>query len=257
MPIDNKNLVQERFGPNATQYVSSRTHAKGASLQRLVELTSPQSHWHALDIATATGHTAFQFAPHVAHVVLSDLTPAMLKVAKTQAEQNGITNVSFKEADAENLPFDDHAFDLVTCRIAPHHFPDIEKFCKEAARVLKTDGVFAVVDNIVPDNLEAADYLNAFEKHRDPSHVRCLSPEAWAEAFSSAGVRLTHAETINKTMDFAVWAGNQQASEELQRELISRLKKAPAPATEFLAPIFHTNGKINFQLTEGIFIGVK
>ena len=52
-----KKLVQEQFGVNAREYINSRPHAKGASLQRLVELVEPQPHWQALDIATATGHT--------------------------------------------------------------------------------------------------------------------------------------------------------------------------------------------------------
>ncbi len=256
MHPDNKNLVRERFGPNANQYASSSTHAKGSSLQRLVELTQPQPAWRVLDVATAVGHTAFQFAPHVAHVTASDLTPEMLVVARGQAAQKGVVNVSFREADAENLPFEDASFELVTCRIAPHHFPDIPQFCREAARVLKTGGILAVVDNIVPENPEAADYINAIEKHRDPSHVRCLSPEKRADAFGNAGIRLAHTETVNKTMDFDVWAGNQDAPAALRIELIDQLRNAPAPAAEFLAPQF-SGEQIQFQLTEGIFIGHK
>ena len=85
-----KKLVREQFGVNAREYINSRPHAKGASLQRLVELVEPQPHWQALDIATATGHTAFAFAPRVAHVRATDITPQMLTVAREQAAARGI-----------------------------------------------------------------------------------------------------------------------------------------------------------------------
>lgn len=117
-----KSQVQEFFGVNADKYATSKVHAKGASLERVVELVRPKPEWRALDVATAAGHTAFVFAPHVTHVIATDITPEMLSVAQKVGEEKGIDNVSFQEADAENLPFDDASFDLVTCRIAPHHF---------------------------------------------------------------------------------------------------------------------------------------
>ena len=145
-----KKLVQEQFGANARTYITSQPHAKGASLQRLVELVEPQPDWQALDIATAAGHTAFAFAPHVAHVRATDITLQMLDVAREQAATRGIGNVTVEHADADNLPYPDGQFDLLTCRIAPHHFPDIGAFLQESVRVLRAGGILAVVDNVVP-----------------------------------------------------------------------------------------------------------
>jgi ubiquinone/menaquinone biosynthesis C-methylase UbiE len=255
--MDNKTLVQQQFGANAAAYATSTVHAKGASLPRLVELTHPQPGWRALDIATGAGHTAFAFAPHVAHVTASDLTPEMLTVAARLAHEKGLTNVDFREADAENLPFDPATFNLVTCRIAPHHFPDIPRFVRECARVLKPGGVLALVDNIVPEDATAADFVNAFEKYRDPSHVRCLSAEEWADAYQQAGLRLTHAEEAKKAMNFEAWADNMNASPDMRATLRQMLNEAPAQAKDFLTPQFVADGSIMFNLSEGIFIGMK
>lgn len=255
--MDNRTLVQQQFGANASAYATSTVHAKGASLSRLVALTQPQADWRVLDIATGAGHTAFAFAPHVAHVTASDLTPEMLAVAAKLREEKGLTNVIFREADAENLPFDDAAFDLVTCRIAPHHFPDVERFLRACARVLKPGGVLAIVDNIVPGDAAAADFVNAFEKYRDPSHERCLSAEEWADAFQQAGITLTHAEEAKKEMNFEAWADNMNSSAETRAVLRRMLHEAPTPAKAFLAPKFETGYAIIFYLSEGIFIGKK
>ena len=249
-----KEKVQQQFGRNAAAYATSTVHAKGASLGRMVELARPQPDWQALDIATAAGHTAFAFAPHVAHVIASDLTPEMLVVAEKLAAEKGIHNISFRQADAENVPFADGQFDLVTCRIAPHHFPDIDRFLQESARVLRPQGLIALVDNISPDDKIGADHYNAFEKLRDPSHGRCLSLEEWEQAFFAAGFDLLHQETDNKKIDFDDWANRMQVTPDNKTRLRVMLVQAPTPALAFLTPHF-AGDRINFSLSEALFIG--
>ena len=130
---DSKSLSQARYTRFADGYVTSETHAKGSDLDRLIAIAQPAPHWNVLDIATGGGHTALKFAPFVAHVVASDLTPRMLASARRHiVADNGVTNVSFQEADAEALPFEPDRFDLVTCRIAPHHFPMRNSSCANA-----------------------------------------------------------------------------------------------------------------------------
>jgi ubiquinone/menaquinone biosynthesis C-methylase UbiE len=53
---------------------------------------------------------------------------------------------------AEEMPFADGAFDLVTVRVTPHHFSSPQKFVKEKARVLKLGGHFLLIDGTVPDD---------------------------------------------------------------------------------------------------------
>ena len=110
---DSKSLSRERFGQFAAGYVTNQTHAKGSELDRLIEIAQPQPYWIVLDVATGGGHTALKFAPHVAQVIASDLTPQMLEEARTFITGKGIANVEFKLADAEDLPFEDGRFDVV------------------------------------------------------------------------------------------------------------------------------------------------
>ena len=147
----NKSLVQEEFGKTATSYLTSKPHALGKSLERLVALTSPQKDWHVLDVATGGGHVAYAFAPHVARVWATDITQEMLDMVKAEAQKRGLPNARTAYAKAEAMPFEDASFDLVTCRIAPHHFESIPDFLGEVHRALKPNGLFALVDNVVPD----------------------------------------------------------------------------------------------------------
>ena len=248
-----KRSVQEQFGAHARTYITSRPHAKGASLQRLVELVEPQPDWQALDIATAAGHTAFAFAPHVAHVLATDITPEMLTVAREQVAARGVDNVTVEHADAENLPYTDDRFDLLTCRIAPHHFPDIDQFLRESVRVLRPGGILAVVDNVVPEGV-AGDYVNAFEKLRDPSHGRCLSVQEWLEGYSQAGLQLTQQEILEKQMVFEDWAARHDPA--MQSYLRALLWHGPPETQAFLHPRSE-EGRTLFHLQEGLFIGCK
>jgi len=181
-----KSLVQENFGAAAADYAASAVHAKGPSLARVVELVAPRSHWRMLDIATGAGHTAIAFAPYVSRVVASDITGEILRQAQKAAASNGLTNVETKYAEAGALPFPDTSFDLVTCRLAAHHFGDVAAFVGEVWRAPAPGGTSALVDNISPDakirpdapDAELRDLVivyNAFEKLRDSSHGCCLT----------------------------------------------------------------------------------
>ena len=75
-------LVQEQFGRNAAGYLTSKPHAQGKSLDRLVELTQPRPDWHVLDVATGAGHTAYAFAPHVKRVWATDITARSVHFAR-------------------------------------------------------------------------------------------------------------------------------------------------------------------------------
>jgi ubiquinone/menaquinone biosynthesis C-methylase UbiE len=177
----------------------------------------------------------------------------MLKIAAEQAAERGFTNVTVEYADAESLPYEGGRFHLVTCRIAPHHFADINAFIRESARVLRSNGRLAVVDNVVPAGL-GGDYVNAFEKFRDPSHGRCLALEEWLDGFSAAGLELTHHETLDKQIQFESWAGRHDA--DMQRYLKAVLFSGPPQAAAFFQPQT-INNETTFRLVEGIIIGRK
>jgi ubiquinone/menaquinone biosynthesis C-methylase UbiE len=210
-----KQRVQKQFGDKAALYAISKVHVDRPSLARLVEVVAPQREWLVLDVATGAGHTAHALAPHVRRVVATDLTLPMLPQARQLAEEKELSNVVTAAADAEGLPFAGASFDLVTCRIAPHHFPHVERFLAEAARVLRPAGRLALVDNFVPGSPRrgkkarlqraAGRYINAFDRLRDPSHVRCLSVQEWREALYATGFTIEHEETTRKAIDFHDW----------------------------------------------------
>jgi ubiquinone/menaquinone biosynthesis C-methylase UbiE len=245
-----KSLSQEHFGRTAAHYLTSKPHAQGKSLERLVALAQPRPDWRVLDVATGAGHTAYAFAPHVARVWASDITDEMLDAVRGEVAKRGLANVRVAHAKAEALPFEDASFDLVTCRIAPHHFDSIAKFLDETHRVLRPRGTLALVDNIVPAG-SVGDYVNAFERFRDPSHLRAWTMDEWRAALAQAGFSIAHEEEIGKQMEFASWASRHDPV--MQALLRAMLAEATPAVREFLEPQ-ERDGAWTFRLREGLFI---
>lgn len=248
------SLVRRQFGASAENYRTSTTHARGESLDRLLALTMPRRDWTALDVATGAGHTAAALAPRVRTVIAGDMTREMLQQAAIVAGEQALNNLYLVRESALALAYRDAVFDLVTCRVAAHHFPDPARFVSESARVLKPGGCLAVIDNVVPEDESTAAWINDFERRRDPSHARCLSIAHWQELFTGNGLDMVHRETSPKWFDFHAWMRRMNVPpneiERLGRELLD----APADVRDFWQPR-QNGGRIELSLREAILIG--
>lgn len=222
-----KDAVRAQYGSVGDAYVTSTGHATGGDLQRMVALSGATPDTRMLDIATGGGHVARAFASHVGSVLATDLTPEMIAHAGQAFRQWGLANVATGIADAEDLPYDDGAFDLITCRIAPHHFPNVDRFVGEVYRVLASGGTFILVDSTVPEG-EQGDFFNRFEKLRDPSHVRSLTIDEWRALLSEAGFAVGEVETFTKTHDFTDWTARSRTSPDDTAALARMLVEADA-----------------------------
>lgn len=248
------SLVQQKFGAAAADYAASPVHAKGPSLSRLLELVEPRPNWRALDVATGAGHTALALAPHVAKVTASDITEAMLAEAKRLAAERNLANVKIARTKAEDLPYPDMSFDLVTCRLAAHHFGNAASFAAGSFRVLMPGGTFALVDNISPEEGDLALAYNGSEKLRDPSHGRCLGLGEWQSLLGDAGFALVHSEVMDQEIALAPWTERMRGGEATIARLHNLLHEQPL--REFLRPRETGDGLI-FTLQEAIIVGRK
>lgn len=92
-----KDRVRSQYGSVGDACVRSIGHATGSDLERMVHLAAPASTDVLLDLATGGGHVANVFAPHVAKVIASDLTPEILVHAKTHLSGLDLELVAFSD----------------------------------------------------------------------------------------------------------------------------------------------------------------
>ncbi|PLX83656.1 MAG: SAM-dependent methyltransferase [Desulfuromonas sp.] len=224
-----KDRVKEQFGRSAEGYVRDRGFAGGEDLAYAAHLLQPTPEDHLLDVACGGGHTALYFAPMVRSVVASYLTMQMLNKAQEYiAEEGGVDNVTFREADAEDLPVPAGSFTLLTCRIAPHHFPDVPRALREFHRVLRRGGRMVIIDTLRPEDPEIADWSQEMEKMRDPTNVRSFSEKEWVDMVKEAGFDLHETKVFPKTHDFREWALRAGLNQKTSQELIRHFLEAPA-----------------------------
>ena len=112
--------------------------------QRLVGAAGIEKGKKVLDVAAGTGNASIPAAQRGATVTASDLTPDLLAAGSKRPEAEGL-DLEWVEADAEHLPFDDDAYDVVMSAIgvmfAPHH----QQAADQLVRVCKQGGTIALL----------------------------------------------------------------------------------------------------------------
>jgi SAM-dependent methyltransferase len=188
------------WNERAEAYRTSEAHRAGEDLDLIVEWAAGAR--TALDVATGGGHVARRLREAGHAVVSLDPAPGM--------NPDVI-------APAEHIPFAGESFDVVACRVAAHHFEDVEAAVREMARVSR--GLVLVSDNLfVSDDAELADRL------RDPSHVRNYTEDEWRGFFSAAGLEAETVHTYEHPVLLEPWlerAGCTGAEAERVRTLVA------------------------------------
>ena len=111
---------------------------------RLVEASGIGPGQQVLDVGAGTGNASLPAAAAGATVTASDLTPELLEAGRSRADSAGL-DLEWAEADAEHLPFDDAAYDVVMSSIgvmfAPHH----QEAADELVRVCRPGGTISLL----------------------------------------------------------------------------------------------------------------
>ncbi|UCZ53626.1 class I SAM-dependent methyltransferase [Bacillus shivajii] len=250
-----KELVKETFSKNAQKYFDSRTHADESNLQLLLDSVTPKAHWKALDVATGGGHVAKHLAPHVQQVLATDLTKQMLENTAKHLQQ--LKNIDYVIADAESMPFLDEQFDLVTCRIAAHHFPNLNLFVKEVYRILKPDGLFCLIDNVAPENDHLKVFMNTFEKMRDPSHVKALPTSEWKHLLQNSSFKHLEEYSRKKELNYKEWMKRTVEKDEIAHDVNAFFLNANRTTKDYFHIQEYDEHIVSFSIDEWMIICQK
>lgn len=231
--------VQAQFGPSAAAYVTSAGHAAGDDLEQLVAWGRARRPSRVLDVATGGGHTAVAFAAVAPRVVAYDLTEPMLRAARDFARSRG-ADVLFAAGNVESLPFRDGAFDVVTCRIAAHHFANVGAAVREIARAIRPGGTFLLQDILGHDDSACAAFILEVERRRDPSHVRSYRAVEWKALLRGAGLTIIDEGLVHKVRPWEEWTGRMRMTPAARAELDAFVHAAPDRCRQAFA----------FELTE-------
>ena len=224
--------VQAQFGAVAAAYVTSAGHAGGDDLERLLAWGRALRPRRVLDVATGGGHTALAFAELGARVVAFDLTEPMLATARAFHAARGASSIHYIAGDVEALPVRAGAFDVVTCRIAAHHFANIGAAVRQMAATLRSAGSLLVQDILGHDDGAAAAFITEVERRRDPTHVRAYRAQEWKALLRGAGLTVMDEAVVSKGRPWDEWTRRTRMSPEALASLESFVRAAPSAHRE-------------------------
>ena len=133
--------------------------------ERLCENLDLQPGERVLDIASGSGNVALAAARRFCDATGTDYVPDLLDRGRMRAEAEGLP-VNFEVADAENLPYDDASFDVVTSVIGVMFAPDQQQAAQEMLRVCRSGGKIGMA-NWTPESF-AGDLFKIVAKHVPP-----------------------------------------------------------------------------------------
>ena len=131
-----KNKQQAAWASGDYAVIGTTLQIVGESLCEAVDVRAGQ---RVLDVAAGNGNATLAAARRWCDVLSTDYVPALLERAKARAAAEGLA-VEFEQADAENLQFQDGAFDVVLSTFGVMFTPNQEKAAAELARVCKPGG---------------------------------------------------------------------------------------------------------------------
>ncbi|HWF18046.1 MAG TPA: class I SAM-dependent methyltransferase [Verrucomicrobiae bacterium] len=241
---DVQKAAQEQFAKQSHRYGRGHILENVEDVRDAVEKLRLPAKAQVLDVATGGGHTGLFIASLGHEVTLADLAQPMLERAAQTAAERGL-KVETRQHSAEQLPYPDGQFDLVTCRVAAHHFSSPADFIRETARVLKPGGFFLLIDgSVADDESEAEEWLHNVEKLRDPSHHRFLTPRGWSELCERNGLKVRSAELHPfKQPDLNWYFETAATSPENRKQVLELVAKAPESARK-LFKLGEEDGKI-------------
>ena len=157
--VDKSNQrVQQMFAEIAPRY-DLMNHLLSLNVdhwwrQVTVRRVPPEGESPILDLCTGTGDLALAYARHVegrVPVIAADFCPEMLAIGEKKKKRAGLNEkLTFVEADAQDLPFDDDHFQIVCVAFGLRNVQDTDQGLREMVRVCKPGGRVAVLEFSMP-----------------------------------------------------------------------------------------------------------
>lgn len=212
-PDDFKAATREQWDKSAGGWNSQSPRIRswlGIATEAMLDMAGIQTGSRVLDVAAGAGDQTLDIAWRVGpkgYVLATDLSPAILALARDNAARAGLRNVDTKVADGENLSVDAASFDSVVCRLGLMFFPDPLQGLREMHRATRIEGRVCTIVFSRPDRnpcvsiLMATALRHAGLPSKDPFQPGGLlslgKPGLTDELFRTAGFR----DVATTTMD--------------------------------------------------------
>ena len=210
---DQQRATWNKFSPSWKKWDDLNMDLLKPMGDEIIRSINPRGAEVVLDIAAGTGEPGLTIATMLkgGKVVITDLSEAMLEIARENALKRDIKNIETRVCDVCALPFADNTFDAISCRLGFMFFPDMLLAAKEMVRVLKPGGKIATsVWNVLENNFWITAILGTISRHMAlpaplpgaPGMFRCAKEGLISDLFLQAGLKNIKQKEITAKMHF-------------------------------------------------------
>ena len=171
--------------------------------KKVLKLVSDKNPKTVLDIATGTGDLAILMTNTSAEKIIGlDISAGMLEVGRNKIKAKNLSDkIEMILADSENMPFEDNTFDAITVAFGVRNFENLEKGLTEILRVLKSDGIFVILETSVPDKTPYKQGYTFYSKNILPIIGKLFSKDNSAYQYLSESASVfPYGEALNNIL---------------------------------------------------------
>ena len=214
-----KRTIRRQFDLQADKFSNWSVTRNIDYMQQYAEFCGLIENDTLLDVACGTGEYAIYCARKIKKVCGVDLSNKMIEVARKNAHNLKLENISFEVQDVLKLRFESNRFSIVNCKSAFHHFDDYEKNICEMKRCCKTGGRISVQDIIAYESPKINNYFERMENLIDISHNKTLSADHIARLFHNNNIATVRSRVVNIELNLQEYIHHAVQTEEMKNEI--------------------------------------
>eukprot|EP01116_Phalansterium_solitarium_P006411 TRINITY_DN18709_c0_g1_i1.p1 TRINITY_DN18709_c0_g1~~TRINITY_DN18709_c0_g1_i1.p1 ORF type:complete len:258 (+),score=34.77 TRINITY_DN18709_c0_g1_i1:174-947(+) len=226
------SLVAE-FTHQSASFNATPAMRSQEALHSLVYRLAATTDQHWAEFACGPGLVSRALAKKVRHVSGVDLTPAMIALARSEAEREGVANVSFEVGDAAETSFLSGSLDGAITRLSLHHIPFPERIVAEMARIVRTGGLVVVADHVTSEDPDDCRFHQEIERLRDPSHWLNLTERQLLNIGTTLGLTLVEHRSTPLRLEWLDWLARGSGGAAARPLIESALSKRPSGVKTF------------------------
>ena len=176
---------------NRTLSFNIDTWWRKTAMRTATKLLKGKENPKILDVATGTADLAIAAAYlKPSKVIGIDIASEMLAIGREKVKKKKLQHmITLKEENAEDLPFENNTFDLITVAFGVRNFENLEKSLKSMQHVLKQGGALVIVEFSQPQNFLFKHLYQVYSEYVLPKIGRLISKDAHAYEYLPHSVK--------------------------------------------------------------------
>jgi len=213
------NINRQQFDLQADKFSNWAITRNMEYMKRYYEFCGIVENDTLLDVACGSGEYAIFCAQKINKVCGVDLSSKMIEVARENARELKLVNISFVAQDVFELPFESGLFSIVNSKSAFHHFSDYKTIIGEMKRCCENGGKISIQDIIAYENPKINDYFERLESLIDISHNKTLSYDFITQLFRDNDLEILRSHTITIDLNANEYINHAVQTEERRKEI--------------------------------------